>query len=105
MDNLDEYAIKLFKAVNFGIEHGYTVMGIIAAFLVAFWRTSQQKGKGDWLEAGICSTFTLSLSVLLEWMKLPIQLSILIGSFVGYIGAAKISKIISKKVGLEDDEK
>lgn len=104
MDNLDEYAIKLFKVVNFGIEHGYTIMGIIAAFLVAFWRTSQEKGKGDWLEAGICSFFTLGISVLLEWINFPIQASIFVGSFVGYLGAAKVSKMISKKIGLEDSK-
>lgn len=105
MDNLDEYAIKLFKVVNFGIEHGYTIMGIIAAFLVSFWRTSQEKGNGDWLEAGMCSFFALGLSNALTWLNISSSLSTLIGAFVGYVGVAKISKIISKKTNIEDDQK
>ncbi|MFW1950436.1 phage holin family protein [Acinetobacter beijerinckii] len=49
----------------------------------------------------MCGCLTLTIVSALEYLALPIQLSIFVGGIVGFKGTLWVDRIISKKVGEE----
>lgn len=80
-------------------------MGGLITFLMAIWRTAKNDGKADWLEAFMCTGLALGIFSTLNFFKLPPELCVAIGTFVGYMGTHKVSRIISDKLNIEDDKK
>ena len=92
-------------AVMFVQQYGATFIGFMLAFFMALWRTAQSKGKADWLEASMCAGLTLGIASALDWLGLPRELAIFVGSFVGYMGVHKVGLFISKKIKFEGKDK
>ena len=51
----------------------------------------------------MCTTL-LSIYFVLEWLGLPSEAGIGIGTYVSYIGTHRFSRWVSKKIGMEDKE-
>lgn len=95
MQDYFKYAIDWLDA------HNLTVVAVILLVIVAIVRSLKKRGKIDWLEGVLCGCLTLTIVSALEYLALPIQLSIFVGDIVGFKGTLWVDRMISKKVGEE----
>ena len=84
------------------LEYWILICIVLGTSGMALMRTAKQNGKADYLEAGMCTTFALSIYFVLEWLGLPSEAGIGIGTYVSYIGTHRFSRWVSKKIGMED---
>lgn len=84
------------------LEYWFLIGGVTVTFIMAVLRTHKRTGKIDFVEAVMCAIFTYGAYFLLSWFKLPQESLILIGSFLGYYGTAKVTKLVSDRLGSED---
>ena len=83
------------------IDHWLLIVTIITTVLTAMMRTAKQHGKIDYLEAGLCTMFSLSLWFMLDYLGLPKEVGVGIGVFVGYIGTVRFSAWVRNKLNME----
>ena len=83
------------------VEHWLMIATIIFTVLTALMRTAQENGKTDYLEAGLCTMFSLSLWFMLGYLGLPKEVGVGIGVFVGYLGTLRFSNWVRSKLGIE----
>ena len=83
------------------VEYWLMIVTIIATVLTAMMRTAKENGKIDYLEAGLCAMFSLSLWFMLDYLGLPKEVGIGIGVFVGYLGTLRFSNWVRSKLGIE----
>lgn len=83
------------------VEHWLMIVTIITTVLTAMMRTAKENGKIDYLEAGLCTMFSLSLWFMLDYLGLPKEVGIGIGVFVGYLGTLRFSNWVRSKLGIE----
>lgn len=83
------------------VHHWLLIVTLIATVLTAMMRTAQEHGKTDYLEAGLCTMFSLSLWFMLGYLGLPKEVGIGIGVFVGYLGTLRFSNFVRSKLGIE----
>ena len=69
----------LKPAIDWLDAHNLTVLAVVLSVLVAIVRSLKKRGKIDWLEAVLCGCLTLTIVSGLEYLKLPMQLSIFVG--------------------------
>ena len=83
------------------VEYWLMIVTIIATVLTAMMRTAKENGKIDYLEAGLCTMFSLSLWFMLDYLGIPKEVGIGIGVFVGYLGTLRFSIWVRSKLGIE----
>ncbi len=83
------------------VDHWLMIVTIITTVLTAMMRTAKQHGKIDYLEAGLCTMFSLSLWFMLDYLGLPKEVGVGIGVFVGYIGTVRFSAWVRSKLDME----
>ena len=83
------------------VEYWLMIVTIIATVLTAMMRTAKENGKIDYLEAGLCTMFSLSLWFMLDYLGIPKEVGIGIGVFVGYLGTLRFSNWVRSKLGIE----
>jgi len=83
------------------IDYWLLIVTIITTVLTAMMRTAKQRGKIDYLEAGLCTMFSLSLWFMLDYLGLPKEVGVGIGVFVGYIGTVRFSAWVRNKLNME----
>lgn len=96
-ETLHELGLKI-------LEYWFLIGGVTVTFIMALLRTHKKTGKIDFVEALMCAIFTYGAYFLLSWFNLPQESLILIGSFLGYYGTAKVTKIVSDKLGSEEKQ-
>lgn len=82
-------------------------MGIIGVFLsvgVSVIRSIKKRGKIDWLEAVLCGGLTLTMVSTLEYLNIPMQISIFVGGIIGFKGTLWVDHFINKKLGDDDEQ-
>lgn len=87
------------------IENLVLLITITLTASMALMRTSKQTGKADFLEAGMCTLFALSIWFVLGFFGLPEGACVGIGVFVAYIGTHKTSQWVAEKLNLDMDDK
>ncbi|MHA3061999.1 phage holin family protein [Acinetobacter sp. ANC 4636] len=65
-------------------------------------KSIKQKGKLDWVEALLCGCLTLAVSSTLEYLKLPREISIFLGGFIGFKGSLWVDAFINRKTDSEE---
>lgn len=98
---MEDFFNSLGKTV---LEYWILICIVIATTGMAIMRTAKEKGKADYLEAGMCALFATSIWFVLDWLGLPAGAGVGIGTFIGYIGTHKFIRWVSKKVGLESTD-
>ena len=83
------------------VNHWLMIATLIATVLTAMMRTAQDFGKINYLEAGLCTMFSLSLWFMLGYLGLPKEVGVGIGVFVGYLGTLRFSNWVRSKLGIE----
>ena len=83
------------------VEYWLMIVTIITTVLTAMMRTAKENGKIDYLEAGLCTMFSLSLWFMLGYLGLPKEVGVGIGVFVGYLGTLRFSNWVRSKLGIE----
>ena len=83
------------------VEYWLMIVTIITTVLTAMMRTAKENGKIDYLEAGLCTMFSLSLWFMLGYLGLPREVGVGIGVFVGYLGTLRFSNWVRSKLGIE----
>ena len=95
---MEDFLSSVWKAI---IEYWILICVIAATASMALLRTAQQNGKLDYVEAGICTIFALSIYFVLNWLGFPQEAGIGIGTFIGHIGSVRFSKWVAKKIGFD----
>ena len=95
---MEDFFQGLWKII---IDHWLLIVTIITTVLTAMMRTAKQHGKIDYLEAGLCTMFSLSLWFMLDYLGLPKEVGVGIGVFVGYIGTVRFSAWVRNKLNME----
>ena len=83
------------------VEHWLLIVTIVTTILTAIMRTAKQHGKIDYLEAGLCTMFSLSLWFVLEYLGLPKEAGVGVGVFVAYIGTVRFSAWVRNKFDIK----
>ena len=83
------------------VEYWLMIVTIITTVLTAMMRTAKENGKIDYLEAGLCTMFSLSLWFMLGYLGLPKEVGVGIGVFVGYLGTLRFSNWVRSKLGIK----
>lgn len=83
------------------ITYGLLIITIIVTFVMALMRTKKNQGKADWIEACMCAIFAYSLWLILDWLNLPQDVSVLLGTFIAYKGTHEISNKIESWLRLD----
>ena len=86
----------------------YLSTGVLSSFLMAIMRSKKNRFISKLAEGLTCSMLSSALIVISEYyLKLPFELSLPIGTFVGFLGSDYISQtlkgVISKKVEKDDN--
>lgn len=86
----------------------YLSTGVLSSFLMAIMRSKKNRFISKLAEGLTCSMLSSALIVISEYyLKLPFELSLPIGTFVGFLGSDYISQtlkgVISKKVKKDDN--
>ena len=81
-------------------EYWLVISTVAVAFMMAMFRTAQEHGKVDILEALMCSIFSFGVWFILSWLNLPQGTGVLIGGLIGYLGAKRVSKWIGDHLGI-----
>jgi lambda family phage holin len=89
--------------ISWFVQHADTILGFVIAFILAVFRTAHKYRKVDWLEALICGFLTFAASSVLEWLRFPPQVSIVIGGIIGFKGSLWTGALISKKLEIADE--
>lgn len=92
---------NLNEAWKIIVEHWLLILTISTTVLTAMMRTAKHHGKIDYLEAGLCTMFSLSLWFTLEYLGLPKEVGVAVGVFVAYIGTVRFSAWVRSKLGIE----
>ena len=94
---MEDFFHSVWKIV---VDHWLMIVTIITTVLTAMMRTAQDHGKIDYLEAGLCTMFSLSLWFMLDYLGLPKEVGVGIGVFVGYLGTVSFSAWVRSKLGI-----
>ncbi|QHJ83179.1 MAG: hypothetical protein [Bacteriophage sp.] len=92
-----EYISKLMELI------GTAVISFFVAGIMALMRTKKNNGKADWLEGGMCGLFAVGVWSFLDWLNIPQLVAVGVSSAIGYMGTSFVSRIIEKKVDLDND--
>ena len=84
------------------IEYWLLIVTISTTILTSMMMTAKQHGKIDYIEAGLCSMFSLGLWFMLEYLGLPKEAGVAVGVFVAYIGTVRFSAWVRGKLGIEE---
>lgn len=103
---------KFYRVMDFDVEYltklidtfGTAFISFIIACSMALMRTRQRHGKADWLEGGMCGLFAVSAWSLLDWLNIPQIVAVGLSSAIGYMGTSFISRLIERKVNLQNDD-
>lgn len=78
---------------------------VVAAFMMALFRTTKVTGKPDWIEASMCTIFAFGIWFCFGLLSIPEELGVITGTFIGYKGTHWVSEMISDKFDLDKDDK
>lgn len=79
------------------------VISFFVACVMALMRTKKNSGKADFLEGGMCGLFAVGVWSFLDWFNIPQLVAVGVSSAIGYMGTSFVSRIIEKKVDLDND--
>ena len=96
---MEDFFHSVWKIV---VDHWLMIVTIITTVLTAMMRTAKQHGRIDYLEAGLCTMFSLSLWFMLDYLGLQKEVGVGIGVFVGYLGTVSFSAWVRSKLGMEE---
>ena len=82
------------------LEYWFLIAMLITSLVMAMFRTAQEHGKVDILEALMCSTFSFGVWFTLSWLNLPQGTGVLIGGLIGYLGTKRVSKWVGDRLGI-----
>ena len=99
---MEDFVQGVWKII---LDYWFVLSTVLATVLMAMFRTAQTNGKVDWLETGMCGIFAYGVWFVLSWFNLPEGCGVLVGGMVGYKGTHYVSKWVSKKLGLDEDNK
>lgn len=98
---MDDFLSSIWKGI---VEYWILICIVFTTTGTALLRTAKKNGKADYLEAGMCTAFALSIYFILDWLGIPSEAGIGIGTYISYIGTHRFSRMISEKFDLDDKE-
>lgn len=94
---MEDFSHSVWHVVQ---EYYLLLATVLMTVLMAVFRTAQNNGKVDWLEAGMCGIFAYGIWFALGFFNLPEGAGVLIGGMVGYKGTALVSAWVAGKAGI-----
>ena len=99
---MQEHLHDFWQAV---LEYWFVIAMILTTTLMAIFRTAKKHGRVDWIESAMCALFAYGIWFVLTWLNLPEGAGVLIGGFIGYFGTHKTSQWLSKRLGIDLEDK
>lgn len=95
----------LHEAWNVVLEYWFLIAMLVNTVAMSVFSTAKKTGKVDWLESIMCALFAYGVWFILTWWNLPEGVGVLLGGLIGFKGTNATSKWISKKLGIDLEEK